>query len=70
MPDEHNDTTTAADEAQPVKRPIKPMPPLKPSGVEHLTMTGGLFGGFDVVRSEYIKPRPRRSWLSRLIRGG
>lgn len=69
MPDEHDDTTTVARDAQPVKRAIKPMPPLKPSGVEHLTMTGGLFGGFDVVRGEYVKPRPQRGWLGSFIHG-
>jgi hypothetical protein len=43
-----------------------PLPPT--SDVEHVTLSGGLFGGFDVMRNEYIdKSRPRRGWLYRLL---
>jgi hypothetical protein len=31
-----------------------------------VTLSGGLFGGLDVMRGEYIdRPKPRRNWLHR-----
>jgi hypothetical protein len=44
-------------------------PPLpEPFDVPHMTMSGGLFGGFDVIRSEYIdRSGPRRGRLYRLL---
>jgi hypothetical protein len=71
MSDEQNNEATPAD-AQPSKElernPWPRLPP--PSDVEHVTMSGGLFGGFDVIRGEYIdRSRPRRGLLHRLLHG-
>ncbi len=64
MPDKQNDTT--AENAQPVDQQRVPWPPLpEPFDVPHVTMSGGLFGGLDVMRTEYIKPRPPRRGLLR-----
>jgi len=70
MPNEPDNDTTSAD-AQPAAPQRTPWPPLPPpSDVPHITMSGGLFGGFDVIRSEYIdRSKPRRSWLYRLLHG-
>ncbi len=68
MPDEQSNDTTPAD-AQPAERQRNPWPPLPPpSDVEHVTMSGGLFGGREVIRGEYIdRSKPRRGLLHRLL---
>jgi hypothetical protein len=69
MPKEPDNDTTPAD-TQPAESRRNPLPPLTPSGVEHVTLSGGLFGGLDVMRNEYIdKSKPRRNWLQRLLHG-
>ncbi len=70
MPDEQDNDAPASD-AQSVRLKRAPWPPLPPpSDVEHVTMSGGLFGGLSVMRGEYIdRSRPRRSWLHRLLHG-
>jgi hypothetical protein len=71
MPKEPDNDTTPADAppAEPRRNPLPPLPP--PSDdVEHVTLSGGLFGGFEVMRSEYIdRSKPRRNWLQRLLHG-
>ena len=69
MPNEQNDAMAAG--AQPAPQQRNPWPPLpKPSDVPHVTMSGGLFGGLDVIRTEYIdRSRPRRGLLRRLLHG-
>lgn len=69
MPDEQNNDTPAPD-AQPAKQRYNPWPPLpEPFDVEHVTMSGGIFGGLDVIRSEHIdRSRPPRGLLRRLLR--
>ncbi len=67
MPDEQNDKTVAG--AQPEDPQRVPWPPWpEPFDVPHVTMSGGLFGGLDVMRTEYIKPRPPRRGLLRRLR--
>jgi hypothetical protein len=68
MANEQNNDTTMAD-AQPVERG-HPWPPLpEPFDVEHVTMSGGLFGGLDVIRTERIdRSRPTRGLLHKLLR--
>jgi hypothetical protein len=69
MPKEPDEDTTPADAqpAEPRRNPWPPLPP--PSDVEHVTLSGGLFGGFDVMRNEYIdRSNPRRGWLHKLFR--
>ncbi|HEY5044674.1 MAG TPA: hypothetical protein VII53_02335 [Solirubrobacteraceae bacterium] len=63
------DDQTPAD-TPPAKPAGNPWPPLpEPFDVEHVTMSGGIFGGLDVIRGEYIdRPRPRRGWLRKLFR--
>jgi hypothetical protein len=72
MPNDSDDDTTAADAHPPEPPQRNPWPPLpEPFDVEHVTLSGGLFGGFDVMRTEYIdrsKPR-RRNWLHRFLYG-
>lgn len=70
MPNEPHDDMTTAD-AQPAKPRHKAWPRLpEPFHVEHVTMSGGIFGGLDVIRGEYIdRSRPRRGWLYKLLRG-
>lgn len=70
MPKEpDNDTAPAyAAPAEPQRSPWPPLP--EPFDVRHITITGGLFGGLEVMRSEYIDPsKPRRNWLQRLLHG-
>ncbi len=69
MPKEPDNDTTAAD-AAPAEPQGTPWPPLpEPFDVPHVTMSGGLFGGFDVMRNEYIdRSNPRRGWLHKLFR--
>ncbi len=70
MPHQQNNDATAKD-AQPAERRRNPWPPLPPpSDVEHITMSGGIFGGLDVIRGEYIdRPKPPRGLLHRLLHG-
>jgi hypothetical protein len=69
MPKEPDNDTTPPD-AQPAEPRRNPLPPLTPSGVEHVTLSGGLFGGLDVIRYEYIdRSKPRRNRLHRFLRG-
>lgn len=70
MSDEQSDTIPA--DAEPAKEmganPWPRLPP--PSDVEHVTMSGGIFGGLDVIRGEYIdRSRTRRGLLYRLLHG-
>jgi hypothetical protein len=69
MPKEPDIDTTAAD-AVPAEPQGTPWPPLpEPFDVEHVTISGGLFGGREVMRTEYIdRSKPRRGWLHRLFR--
>jgi hypothetical protein len=69
LDDQGNETTPAN---TPIAKPAgDPWPPLpEPFDVRHITMSGGLFGGLDVIRSEYIdRSRPRRGWWYRLLHG-
>ena len=65
----HGHMATA--DAQSAKPQHSPRPRLaEPFDVEHVTMSGGIFGGLDVIRGEYIdRSRPRRGWLHKLLRG-
>ncbi len=68
MPKEPDNDTIAAD-AQPAEPQRTPWPPLpEPFDVPHVTISGGTFGGFEVMRSEYIdRSNPRRGILHRLF---
>jgi hypothetical protein len=68
MPHEPHDTTAAdAQRAEPRRNPWPHRP--EPFDVEHVTMSGGLFGGLDVIRGEYIdRSKPRRGLVHRLFR--
>jgi hypothetical protein len=66
MPDSQKDTIAENARAAEHNNLWPPLP--EPSNVRHVTMSGGLFGGLDVIRAEYIdRSRPRRGWLYRLF---